>query len=106
MKKSVRNIYSVEGVAKDKEFSELILSADGEFKMERVISFGHPSPDGFWYDQLEDEWVLLAKGSAQIEFERGDIVDMIAGDYLVIMAGMRHKVTEVTEDAVWLGFFF
>ncbi|MFI3240530.1 MAG: phosphoribosylaminoimidazole carboxylase [Bacteroidales bacterium] len=100
------NIFNLDGLSRDREFSELILSADGEFKMERVVSFGHASPDGFWYDQLEDEWVLLAKGTAQIEFDGGDIADMVAGDYVVIMAGMRHRVTEVSEDAIWLGFFF
>lgn len=101
-----KNIFNSDGIARDKEFSELILSADGEFKMERIMSFGHTSPDGFWYDQREDEWVLLAKGSAQIEFDGGDVVDMIAGDYVVIMAGMRHRVTKASEDATWLGFFF
>lgn len=107
MRHKLRNLFSTSGIeTREREFSELILSADGEFKMERILSFGNPSPEGFWYNQTEDEWVLLLKGSAKVEFDNGDIVDMVEGDYIVIMAGMKHRVVEVSDDALWLGFFF
>ena len=28
-------------------------------RIERIISLGHGSPEGFWYDQEWHEWVLL-----------------------------------------------
>lgn len=27
-------------------------------RVERIVSQGHCSPEGFWYDQAETEWVL------------------------------------------------
>lgn len=32
--------------------------------IERIVSNGHASPPGFWYDQPDDEWVMLAAGAA------------------------------------------
>ena len=40
-----------------------LLSAEG-VRIERIVSFGQASPEGFWYDQIEDEWILLLEGSA------------------------------------------
>ena len=38
-------------------------------RVERIVSRGHVSPPGFWYDQDRPEWVLVLTGAAQIEFE-------------------------------------
>lgn len=31
-------------------------------RVERIVSTGHASPEGFWYDQEEHEWVVLLTG--------------------------------------------
>ena len=36
-------------------------------RIERIVSHGHQSPDGFWYDQPIGEWVIVLKGAARIE---------------------------------------
>jgi len=76
-------------------------------RIERIVSFGQASPDGFWYDQSESEWVLLREGSAQI---RGNdrLRELGPGDYLNIPAGTRHRVEKTAENArtVWLAVFY
>ena len=55
-------------------------------RIERIVSQGHASPEGFWYDQDEPEWVALLQGAAELEFEDGRRHSMGAGDWLAIPA--------------------
>ena len=48
-------------------------------RIERIVSQGHNSPAGFWYDQPESEWVLVLQGAARLEFE-DRVVEMSPGD--------------------------
>ncbi|MFZ4858960.1 MAG: response regulator [Desulfuromonadaceae bacterium] len=45
------------------EVFETIAGA-GDVRIERIISNGQSTPEGEWYDQSQDEWVLLLAGSA------------------------------------------
>ncbi len=96
----------IPGSAPEELVAEL-LSADG-VRIERIVSFGQVSPDGFWYEQDEHEWVLLLSGSATLDFEQGALVDLVAGDYLNIPAGRRHRVVKTDPDkrTVWLAVFY
>lgn len=71
-------------------------------KIERIISHACSSPEGFWYDQPGDEWVLLVKGEATLEFDPGGRVSMKAGHYLFIPRHLRHRVADTSTGAVWL----
>ncbi len=77
-------------------------------RIERIVSFEQSSPDGFWYDQAEDEWVLLLEGSATLRFEEGDAVDLKPGDHLNIPAGCRHRVEKTDQNGrtVWIAVFY
>lgn len=91
----------------DAELSEHLLSRSG-VRIERIVSRGHRSPEGFWYDQDEDEWVLLLSGSAGIVYEgRGSVVTLKPGDHVEIPAHTRHRVewTDPDQDTVWLAIF-
>lgn len=75
------------------------------FKLERIVSAGHSTPEGEWYDQDRDEWVILLTGSAGLSFEGEDgIRAMKPGDYVLIPAHTRHRVewTDRHEKTVWL----
>ncbi len=76
-------------------------------RIERIVSFGQSSPEGFWYDQAENEWVLLLEGSATLTFEEGDSVNLKPGDHLNIPAGKRHRVEKTDQKGrtVWLAIF-
>lgn len=84
------------------------LVAGRSVRIERIVSAGHPSPPGFWYDQAEREFVVVLQGTGRIEFEDGEIAELVAGDWLEIPAHRRHRVawTAPGEATVWLAVFF
>jgi len=82
--------------------SALTLFENKAVKIQRIVSASHRSPTGFWYDQDEDEWVVVLKGSAALEFERDETLELGEGDYLAIPAHVRHRVRETSDETVWL----
>ena len=86
-----------------------ILAEGKNFRLERIVSKGHTSPKGFWYDQVENEFVLLLKGEAEILFE-DDVkpVRFFEGDYSNIPAHKKHRVewTDPNTESVWLALFY
>ena len=85
------------------------LQESGGVKIERIVSRGHTTPKGEWYDQSWDEWVVLLSGSAVLEFEEGmGPVSLSPGDYIKLPAGLRHRVssTDRHSDSVWLAVHF
>lgn len=88
--------------ASERERLEALLARPG-IVIERIVSGGHASPAGFWYDQADDEWTALLRGTAVLEEEGKTVpVRLTAGEWLFIPAGLRHRVKEVSPDAVWL----
>lgn len=89
------------------EAIETLLQGNG-IRVERIISHGHASPAGFWYDQKEAEWVLVVSGRARLTIE-GEAQDreLGPGDSLFLPAHCRHRVawTEPGKATVWLAIF-
>lgn len=86
-----------------------VLAGSKGMRIERIVSRGHCSPPGFWYDQSDDEWVVLLKGEARLRFEAGErVVHLREGDYVHIPAHQRHRVDWTAElaDTVWLAVFY
>lgn len=77
-------------------------------RIERILSHGQSSPELGWYDQDENEWVVVLSGFGDIEFEDGREVRLNKGDYLNIKAHEKHKVkaTSLKEVTVWLAIFY
>ena len=88
----------------DELFTTLVEATN--LRIERIVSHGHSSPEGFWYDQDQHEWVVLLKGAARLRFE-GEIVDMMPGDFVNIPAHTKHRVEWTTPDepTIWLAVF-
>ena len=84
-----------------------VLVENGPVKIERIVSDGHASPEGFWYDQEQAEWVLIISGSAVLRFE-DETIALSPGEHLLIPAHRRHRVesTSLTEKTIWLAVFF
>lgn len=59
---------------------------------------------GEWYDQEEDEWVLLCEGEAELEIG-GEILHLAKGDHLLIPKHTRHRVLSTAENTHWIGVF-
>jgi cupin 2 domain-containing protein len=93
--------------SKDELFDTLVQAPS--FRLERIVSRGHCSPPGFWYDQDENEWVTLLKGSAGLRFENQEsILVLNPGDYLHIDRHRRHRVewTDPQQETVWLALHY
>ena len=84
------------------------LAMGANIKIERIISMGHSTPDKDWYDQDQDEWVMVLQGHGILEFEDAKELEMKAGDSINIPAHARHRVkwTEPNEETIWLAVFY
>jgi cupin 2 domain-containing protein len=87
-------------------FGELL--RDQHLRIERIVSKGHTSPASGWYDQEDNEWVLVLEGAGTILFADGRQVTLNKGDYLHIPAHEQHKVTWTDPDrlTIWLAVHY
>lgn len=90
----------------DEIFEDLLVTKG--VRIEKIISHGQSSPEKGWYDQSENEWVIVLTGQGIIEFEGGKIVTLNKGDYVNINAGVKHKVLSTSSDEIttWLAVFY
>ena len=84
------------------------LVADGAVRVERIVSTGQVSPADFWYDQDEDEFVIVVAGGAVLTIEgRAEPLRLGPGDWVNLPAHCRHRVEWTSADppTVWLAVF-
>ena len=105
---SIKNISgNIPAELPDELFEEIL--AGKNFKLERIVSRGHHCPEGFWYDQDENEWVVLLTGRAVLLFEgREETVELRPGNHILISRHLRHRVewTDPDQDTIWLALFY
>ena len=96
--KKMKNIFADIPDAIPEEIFETIIEADS-FRLERIISDGQLTAEDEWYDEDENEWFILLKGSAGLLLE-GDKEPLVLkpGDYLNLPAHRRHKVLWTDAD--------
>ena len=100
----MKNIFADMPTDPTDELFETLLQTSG-FHIERIVSKGHCSPIGFWYDQDDHEWVVLLKGKAVLRFENDDeSITLESGDYIHIDRHLRHRVewTDPEQETIWL----
>jgi len=89
--------------------STTVLLQTPHWRLERIHSNQACSPDGFWYDQAEHEWVLLLQGSALVQLEGEPRPTALSrGDQLLIPAHRRHRLVATDPDpgTIWLALFW
>jgi cupin 2 domain-containing protein len=89
------------------EFTELL--ARPGLRIERIVSRGHASPPGFWYDQMHGEWVVVLQGEARVRFEDETASRLLkAGDYVDIAPHRRHRVewTDLEAPTIWIAVHY
>jgi len=105
---SAQNLLSGPCPAPGQERSDRLLGP-GQLRLELIHSCEFANPPGFWYDQIESEWVLLLQGKAQLRFaDEAQARSLKAGDSLLITPRRRHRV-EATDPAPgtrWLALFW
>jgi cupin 2 domain-containing protein len=103
----IKNIFKALPANVDTEvFDELL--RDKNIRIERIVSKGHSSPETGWYDQEDNEWVLVVQGAGTILFEDGREVILQQGDHLHIPAHIKHKVswTDPAKETIWLAVHY
>jgi len=81
----------------DETFTEL-------FKNEKVVISSIASntlEEGGWYEQEEDEWLVLLEGEALLSVD-DETLSLKRGDTLFIPAFQLHRVIKTSSDALWL----
>ncbi|CAA9892831.1 conserved hypothetical protein [Candidatus Methylobacter favarea] len=104
MKPLIPNIYSRIPEDLPGEMVECLLKRD-HISIERIISKGHITTPGQWYDQAWDEWVMVLQGRATLQYENDKhSITLTAGDYWLIPAHARHRVAWTQPDiaTLWL----
>ena len=102
------NLFSVEGRRGGDERIDMLVE-NSRVNVERIVSMGHASPAGFWYDDPRAEWVVLLSVAAVLEFEENATrLDMRAGDYVLIEPHCRHRVAWTHDElqTVWLAIYY
>ncbi|MCE9686544.1 cupin domain-containing protein [Shewanella sp. AS16] len=101
------NIFTAMPEDLTQEVFETLVEAES-LRIERIVSKGHASAADAWYDQSEHEWVLLLEGAGRIQYEDGTEVSLEKGDYLLLPAHVKHRVswTEPGVETLWLAIFF
>jgi cupin 2 domain-containing protein len=91
----------------DEQIVELLAAPN--VSIERIVSTGHATPPGVWYDQDRPEWVLLLAGSAGLIFEgETEPLRLDPGSYVHIAAHARHRVawTDPSVPTIWLAVHY
>jgi len=103
----MKNLYrNIESHIPKEQFDSLVESDN--VQIERIVSKGHTSPGQGWYDEQRNEFVLVLKGAARLEFDDGREVEMRPGDWLEIPAHVKHRVawTDESQETVWLAVHY
>jgi cupin 2 domain-containing protein len=68
-------------------------------EIEQILSGALDAPLDF--QQVHDEWVVLLSGSASLVVAGAD-VELEAGDWLFLPAGVQHRVASTAPGSSWL----
>jgi cupin 2 domain-containing protein len=102
------NLFANLPVTMPEELCQTLLEVSS-VRIERIVSTGQASPADFWYDQQENEWVVVLQGEAKLLFA-GDQepIHLRSGDTVNIPAHCKHRVvwTVPERPTVWLAVFY
>ncbi len=84
------------------ELFEPIVQGPNGLLVERIVSHGHTTPPGEWYDQDQDEWVMVLQGEATLEFPEGTTMRLVQGMHVLLPAHRKHRVAHTSTPCLWL----
>jgi len=103
---SIRNLFAEVPDELREELVERLASSE-HVRIERIVSRKHASPEGFWYEEPEHEWVMVLQGAAGLVFEgEAAVLELRVGDSLVIPAHRRHRVAWTENPTIWLAVHY
>ena len=107
MRPVVQNLLSDLPDARTEERIEVLLKTPNS-RLERIVSHGQTSPENFWYDQAQAEWVMVLQGRARLAIEDDcPEHELGPGDSVYLPAHCRHRVTwtDPGQNTIWLALF-
>ena len=105
MSKDIINLLDSIPVSSQKEIFETLIKND-TIKIERIVSYGQITPQNYWYNQTQDEFVLIVSGAAKIKYDNETIYHLKENDSLNIPAFQKHQVIYTNNPTVWLAIFY
>ena len=84
------------------ELFEPIVQGPNGLLVERIVSHGHTTPPGEWYDQDRDEWVMVLQGEATLEYPGGSTLHLVQGMHVLLPAHCKHRVAHTSTPCLWL----
>ncbi len=101
------NFFDEPGAHLREELVQTLMNA-AAVRIERIVSHGHASPPGFWFDQDQHEWVMVLQGAARLQLEGEEPIAMNRGDFMNIPAHKKHRVdwTIPDEPTIWLAVHY
>ncbi len=93
----------------DEEHHDVLLQDTAhKIRIERIVSTGQASPPRFWYDQPQNEWVMLLQGQAELAWEDSTVMQLLKGDWVFIPAHKRHRIIRTSEEppCIWLAVHY
>jgi cupin 2 domain-containing protein len=99
-----KNLFEPPARSPEGEYFDALLETPG-LRLERILSKGHVTPEGEWWDQEWPEWVVLLTGGASLRVEGEDSPIVLApGDHVYLPAHLRHRVewTDPERETLWL----
>lgn len=102
----MKNIYLLDAdalpAADEQELFQTLVCGSGKVRVERIVSNGQTTPEGEWYDQDWDEWVLVLEGEARLRYTDGREVEIRRGESLFLPRRRKHRVIYTTSPCIWL----
>jgi len=101
------NIFDLPKTLPSQELVETLLN-NNNILIERIVSTGQVTPPGEWYDQEQNEWLIVLQGEGELSYEDNSRIKLTVGDYLLIPAHQKHRVeyTSTEPPCIWLTVFF
>lgn len=107
MKDEINNIFKLPIELLQQELSETLLDND-KVVIKKIVSTGQVTPPGEWYDQEQNEWLIVLQGEGELGYGDGSRIKLSVGDYWLIPAHRKHRVeyTSIEPPCIWLTIFF
>jgi cupin 2 domain-containing protein len=97
----IKNLFTPFIIESNEEQVEQLISGS-QFRIERIVSTGQAMPPGEWYDQDDDEWVVLLSGAARLRIEsETSEFELNPGDYCLIPATEWNGPTRMGKRSGW-----
>jgi cupin 2 domain-containing protein len=100
----MNNLFNTDGLDPAAQEIFQTLHTGPHCRIERIVTQRPYTEPGEWYDQEEDEWVVLLEGNARLEYDDSTFLDLEKGDYVFIPAHKVHRVASTSPDSqcIWL----